>query len=125
KKDEAQKPQKAKKEPKENLVQFEDFQKMKLVTGRILEAQTVEGADKLYKLSVDIGKGEPRQVVAGLAEFFKPQELIGRDVVVLANLAPRKIRGVMSHGMILAVRQGKKMSLLKADPQSDPGNRVS
>ncbi|RQD66842.1 MAG: methionine--tRNA ligase [Desulfonatronovibrio sp. MSAO_Bac4] len=125
KKDKAQKPQKTKKEPKENLVQFEDFQKMKLVTGRIIEAQPVEDADKLYKLSVDIGKGEPRQVVAGLAEFFKPQDLTGRDVVVLANLAPRKIRGVMSHGMVLAVRQGKKMSLLKADPQSDPGKKVS
>lgn len=125
KKDEAQKTQKTKKEPKENLVQFEDFQKMKFVTGRIIEAQSVEGADKLYKLSVDIGKKEPRQVVAGLADFFKPQELIDRDVVVLTNLAPRKIRGVMSHGMVLAVRQGKKMSLLKADPQSDPGKKVS
>lgn len=106
-------------------VQFEDFQKLKMISARIITAQKVEDADKLYRLTVDIGEDTPRQIVAGLAEFFAEHELAGRDVVVLANLAPKKIRGVMSQGMVLAVRRGDKMSLLRADPSVEPGSRVS
>jgi methionyl-tRNA synthetase len=106
-------------------VSFEDFQKLELVTGKIVEAVKVEKADKLYKLSVEIGEDAPRQIVAGLAGFFTEQELTDRDVVVLANLAPKKIRGVTSRGMVLAVRQGEKMSLLKALPETGPGQKVS
>ena len=110
---------------KEPEIGFEDFQKLKIVTGKIIEVEKVDGADKLYKLSVEIGEDSPRQIVAGLAEFFAPREILGREVVVLSNLAPKKIRGVISRGMVLAVRQGDKMSLLRADPGAEPGSRVS
>ncbi|MFP4397677.1 MAG: methionine--tRNA ligase [Desulfonatronovibrio sp.] len=106
-------------------IQFEDFQKLKMVTGKIVQATRIEGADKLLKLRVEIGEDSPRQIVAGLADFFAASELEGREVVVLANLAPKKIRGVTSQGMVLAVRQGTQMSLLKADPGTKPGKRVS
>ncbi len=115
----------AEKKDKTPEIQFEDFQKLQMVTGKIIEAAKVEGADKLFRLRVEIGEDSPRQIVAGLAEFFAANELEGREVVVLANLAPKKIRGVMSQGMVLAVRQGRQMSLLKADPGTEPGNRVS
>ncbi|MFW5731397.1 MAG: methionine--tRNA ligase, partial [Desulfonatronovibrionaceae bacterium] len=106
-------------------VSFEDFQKLNLVTGRILTASPVKGADRLYRLEVDIGEEAPRQIVAGLAEFFSAQELENKEVVVLANLASKKIRGVKSQGMVLAVKKGGEMSLLRADPGAGPGCRVS
>jgi len=112
-------------EMEKDAVQFEDFQKFRMVTGRIIQAAEVHGADKLYKLTVEIGEESPRQIVAGLADFFTCAQLEGKEVVVLANLAPKKIRGVLSQGMVLAVPQGKKMSLLKADPGTKPGKRVS
>ena len=117
--------QEQRKKGKDPEVQFEDFQKLKMVTGKIIQAEKVEGADKLYKVEVEIGEESPRQIVAGLAGFFSIHELVGTQVVVLANLAPRKIRGVMSRGMVLAVRQGAGMSLLRADPGAEPGSRVS
>ncbi|MFW6005175.1 MAG: methionine--tRNA ligase [Desulfonatronovibrionaceae bacterium] len=106
-------------------VSFEDFQKLNLVTGRILTASPVKGADRLYRLEVDIGEEAPRQIVVGLAEFFSAQELENKEVVVLANLASKKIRGVKSQGMVLAVKKGGEMSLLRADPGAGPGCRVS
>ncbi|WP_028575197.1 methionine--tRNA ligase [Desulfonatronovibrio hydrogenovorans] len=110
---------------REPEVSFEDFQRLKLVTGRVVKADKVKGADKLYLLLVDIGEDRPRQIVAGLADFYSPQDLENRQVVVLANLAPKKIRGVKSRGMVLAVRHGREMALLKADPETLPGNKVS
>ncbi len=106
-------------------VEFGDFQKLDLVTGRVLEAQKVKGADRLLKLNVDIGEHSPRQIVAGLAEFFEPEDLKQREVVVLANLAPKKIRGVESHGMILAVREKETMALLSTSSKTSPGSQVS
>ena len=106
-------------------VEFEDFQKLDLVTGRVLEAEKVKGADRLLKLNVDIGEQSPRQIVAGLAEFFEPGDLKQREVVVLANLAPKKIRGVESHGMILAVSGKETMALLSTSSKTPPGSRVS
>ena len=79
---------------------FDDFMKMDLRTGVILEAEKMKKADKLLVLKVDLGF-ETRTVVSGIAKFFKPEEIIGKRVTVLANLAPRKLRGVESQGMIL------------------------
>ncbi len=110
---------------REELVSFEDFKKLNMVTGRVLQADKVQGADKLLKLEVDIGEKEPRSIVAGLARQFDPGDLHGREVVVLANLAPRKIRGVTSHGMVLAVSHGQDMVLLTTTEGTEPGSRVS
>ncbi|QLA15367.1 methionine--tRNA ligase [Desulfolutivibrio sulfoxidireducens] len=115
----------AKDAPAPAEVEFADFQKLDLRLGTVLSVAPVPGADRLYIVTVDLGEDSPRQVVAGLAEFFKPDELSGRQVVVVANLKPRKLRGVMSHGMILAVRTSGGMELLTASGAVVPGSRVS
>jgi methionyl-tRNA synthetase len=83
-------------------IAIEDFAKVEMRVGLVLEAEPVKGADKLLKLKVDIGEREPRTLVAGIAEAYKPEQLIGRKVVIVANLEPRKVRGVQSNGMIVA-----------------------
>jgi methionyl-tRNA synthetase len=84
-----------------NLIPFADFQKLDLRVARILAAEPIEGADRLLKLQVDIGT-EKRQVVAGIAEHYTPETLVGKQIVIVANLEPATIRNVESHGMILA-----------------------
>ena len=76
-------------------------------------------------VKVDLGEEEPRQVVAGLADSFTPEELVGRQVVVVANLKPRKIRKQISQGMILAVKQEDGMRLLTVSGEVEPGSKVS
>ncbi|GAO44945.1 methionine--tRNA ligase [Flavihumibacter petaseus] len=95
-------------DPVKEIIQFEDFAKIDLRTGRILEAEKVEKADKLLKLTIDLGF-ETRTIVSGIAKDFQPQDIIGKQVVVVVNLAPRKMRGIESNGMILMAQdeQGK------------------
>jgi methionyl-tRNA synthetase len=97
---------------------------MDLRTGRIIEVGPVEGAKKLYRVLVDIG-GEKRQVVAGIAEHYKMDELKGKTVVLVANLNAVKIRGVESNGMLLTVSDGKKLALLTSDRDIRAGGKVS
>lgn len=94
--------------PMKDPITFDEFSKMDIRVGTILEAQKVSGADKLLQLTVDTGL-DKRTVVSGIAEHYKPEEIIGQKVSILVNLAPRKIRGVESHGMILMAEdaQGK------------------
>lgn len=87
-------------EAQKPAIEFDDFTKIDLRTGTISAASKVEKADKLLKLEIDLGF-EQRTIVSGIAEFFKPEEIIGQEVVVVANLQPRKLRGIMSQGMIL------------------------
>ena len=75
---------------------------MDLRVGEVKSAERVKGADKLLHMLVDIGEAEPRSIVAGIAEAYTPEELIGRKVVIVANLQPRKLRGIESNGMIVA-----------------------
>ena len=91
----------APKEAKSNVITIEDFAKVEMKVGEVKAAEKVAGADKLLKIQVDIGD-EVRQVVAGIAEVYKPEELIGRKVIVVTNLQPRKLRGAESNGMIVA-----------------------
>ena len=86
--------------PSKREIVYDDFAKLDLRVGTILAAEKVEKADKLLKLSIDLGN-EQRTIVSGIAGHFKPEEIIGRQVVVVANLAPRKMRGIESNGMIL------------------------
>jgi len=125
-----EKPAKAKKEAPAKPgpapeVEFEDFAKLDLRVGVVRSAEPVPGADRLYAVTVDIGEEAPRPVVAGLAEYFKPEELVGRQVVLVANLKPRALRGAVSHGMILAVRHAGGMALLGPSAVVAPGDRVS
>jgi methionyl-tRNA synthetase len=103
---------------------FDDFKKTELKVGKILTAERVPGADKLLKLTVDVGEEEPRQVVAGIAQWYSPDELVGKQVVVVANLAPAKIRGVESRGMLLAADTEGRAVLLTPDADVAPGAEV-
>lgn len=83
-------------------IEIDDFVKVDLRVGQVKEAERVKGADKLLHLKVDIGEAEPRTIVAGIALAYQPEQLIGRKVAIVANLAPRKLRGITSQGMIVA-----------------------
>jgi methionyl-tRNA synthetase len=106
-------------------VDFADFQRLDLRLGTVVSVEPVPDADRLFLVAVDLGEMTPRQVVAGLAEFFQAADLMGRQVVVVANLKPRKLRGYVSHGMILAVRTDGGMQLLTASGPVPPGSKVS
>ena len=101
-------------------IQYEDFAKLDFRTGTITAAEAVPKADKLLKLTVDLGS-EQRTVVSGIAQFFKPEELPGQPVVVVANLAPRKLRGIESQGMIL-MAENDKGELAFVNPAKGWGN---
>ena len=105
-----------------NLVSFADFQRMDLRVARILSAEPIEGADRLLKLHVDLGT-EKRQLVAGIAEHYKPEALVGKQVIVVANLEPATIRGVESHGMILA-GSGDSIVLATLETEMPLGTQV-
>ncbi|MBI5519386.1 MAG: methionine--tRNA ligase [Desulfovibrio sp.] len=110
--------------PLENI-EFADFQKLDLRVGTVLEAAKHPDADKLLIVKVALGEAEPRQIVAGLADRFSPDELVGRQVVVVANLAPRKLRGVQSQGMILVAKDAEVTRLLTASGPVDDGGKVA
>src|SRR5207247_3256031 len=85
-----------------SLIEIADFAKVDLRVGQVLAAERIPKADKLLLLSIDIGEGKPRQILAGIAEYYEPEKLVGRKIVVVANLKPRKLRGYESQGMLLA-----------------------
>lgn len=92
--------------PADGKISIDDFMKVELRVGQVKAAEKVKGADKLLRLEVDIGT-EVRQLVAGIALAYKPEDLIGRKVVIVANLQPRKLRGLESNGMIVAASVGE------------------
>lgn len=111
-------------QPIKEAISFDDFAKMDLRVGTILEAARVPKADKLLQFRVDLGL-EVRTIVSGVAEHFAPEDLVGKQVVVLANLAPRKIRGVESAGMILyAENAAGKLIRVAPSPETDNGSVV-
>ena len=105
-------------------VTFEEFGKLDLRVAKVLTAEAVPKANKLLKLTVDVGEEQPRQVVAGIAEAFRPEELVGRSVIFLANLKPATIRGVTSQGMILAAGADAVLGLSAVDRDLPPGTKI-
>ncbi len=99
-------------ESKEEYIDFEDFTKVDLVVGKILEAKEHPNADKLLVFKVDIGEDEPRTIVSGIKKWYAPEDLLGKNVIVVRNLAPRKMRGIESQGMLLAADFDDDLSLL-------------
>ncbi|NMO21200.1 methionine--tRNA ligase [Pyxidicoccus fallax] len=98
-------------------IEYDDFAKVELKSGKVLAAEKVKNADKLLKLTVDLGEATgPRTIVSGIAAYFAPESLAGRNVVVVANLKPRKLKGIESRGMLLTAESEKGLSLL------DPGD---
>lgn len=104
-------------------ITFEDFEKLRIRIGLIVNADRIEGADKLLKLQIDFGDGK-RQIVSGIAEFYTPEKLIGKQFPFIVNLEPRIIRGVESQGMILAIDVKGKAVLLKPQKKVPPGSFV-
>lgn len=84
------------------MIDFEDFSKVELKVGTVLEAEEVEGSEKLIKMMVDLGEEESRQILAGVKQWYKSEDFIGKQVVVVVNLEPRTIMGLESQGMMLA-----------------------
>ncbi|MDD2935403.1 MAG: methionine--tRNA ligase subunit beta [Candidatus Pacebacteria bacterium] len=103
----------------ENLINIDDFAKLDIKIGEIKFAEKVEGSDRLLVFKVDLGEENERQIVSGVAGYFSdPQELVGRQVPVVANLEPRTIRGVESQGMILYVSDDEIFTTL------NPGQKI-
>ncbi|KZO00988.1 methionine--tRNA ligase [Bacillus badius] len=121
-----EKKEEPKEEPKAELadeIKIDDFMNIDLRSATVLAAEPVKKADKLLKLQLDLGF-EKRQVVSGIAEFYKPEELVGRKVVVVANLKPVKLRGELSQGMILAGKSDGVLSLVRVDESLPNGSRI-
>ena len=106
------------------MVNFEEFKKLELKVARVLEAERVEGSDKLLKLKVDLGEPEPRQILVGVGKVYSPEEMVGREIIVVANLEPRMLMGLESQGMLLAANDGGPV-LLKPDREISPGSVIS
>jgi len=104
----------------EGVITYDEFAKVQLRTAKIMGAEAIEGAVKLLKLNVLMGE-ERRQIVAGIALYYKPEELIGKTVVVVSNLAPIKLRGVESQGMLLAASKGERLRLVTVDGDLSSG----
>ncbi len=107
----------------DNLLDISEFTRAKLVVAEVLSAERVEGADKLLKLQISLGN-ETRQIVAGIAQFYTPEQMVGKRIVVVANLKPAEIRGVKSNGMLLAAKKGKKLCLVVPEGDLPPGATV-
>lgn len=106
--------QETKAAPEAGEITIDDFSKIKLRVAKVLAAEAVPKADKLLKLKVDLGD-EQRELVSGIARQYKPEELVGKNVIVVANLKPAKIRGVVSHGMILAASKEDELQVVTVD----------
>jgi methionyl-tRNA synthetase len=118
-------PQHTEKPEAKPAIVYDDFAKMDLRVGTIISAEKVEKADKLLKLGIDLGY-EQRTIVSGIAQHFKPEEIVGRRVVVVANLAPRKMRGIESNGMILMAEDAAGgLHFVHAGHEAGPGSGVS
>lgn len=111
----------------EEKISIDDFKKVEIKIGKILSAEFVEDADRLLRLTVDLGEEEPRQIVSGIRAYFEdPNNLVGKRVPFATNLEPRKIKGLESNGMIIAVsdKEGEGFSLLEVNDQISPGSRI-
>lgn len=105
-------------------ISIEQFAEIELRTARIKEASRVEGTDKLVRLLIDLGE-EERQIVAGIGRHYEPEALVGKTIVVVANLQPATIRGVESNGMLLAASTGDRLAVLTPDGgEFPPGAKV-
>ena len=105
-------------------IAYDDFAKLDLRVGLVVAARAVPKAKKLLELTVDLGEGRHRTILAGIAEAFAPDTLVNRRVLVVANLAPREMRGLTSEGMILAAGDDAILALATVDADAPPGTRV-
>lgn len=104
------------------IINFEDWTKIDLKVGQIMKVETIENADKLYKLSIDLGEEKQRTILSGLKEFYSADKLYKMKIIVISNLAPRKMRGVMSEGMLLAAVNSDESKCVLISPSADIEN---
>lgn len=109
------------------IINYDDFAKLDLRVASVLECRPHENADKLLVLQIELAGGERRQICAGLRAFYPPEQLIGKQIVVVANLAPRQMRGEISQGMLLAATDTAtgKVIVISPSEQAAPGSKVS
>ncbi len=107
-----------------NIIPFTDFAKVDLRVARILEVERVEGSDKLLRLQVSLGDEKRRQILAGIGKKYTPEELINREIIVVANLEPRSLMGFESQGMLLAAGDAAGPVLLRPDVEVPPGSEI-
>jgi methionyl-tRNA synthetase len=106
-----------------DLISYNDFAKLDLRIAKVVMAENIDGADKLLKLTLDVGELGERIVASGIKEWYQPKDLIGKTVVYLANLEPRTLRGIESHGMIIAAG-GDEAILLLPEKDCEPGTII-
>ncbi len=129
--EEKAKAQKAQQEAvKENVVKIpeigiDEFAKVQLKVGKVIECKKVENADKLLCSQIDVGEEAPRTIVSGIAKFYSPEEMVGKSVIVVTNLKPVKLRGILSQGMVLCA-EDKEGKLCLVAPSADmaPGSEI-
>lgn len=106
------------------MISIDDFKKLEIKIGTVVSAERIEGADKLLKLMIDLGNEEPVQILSGIAEFYEPDFLLGKQIPVIVNLEPRTMKGLVSNGMLLAADGNRKPVLLHPSEQVPPGSMV-
>lgn len=106
-------------------ISYEDFSKLDLRVAEILKVEKIEGADKLWKLTIDVGKLGERVICAGIKQNYSKDELIGKKIIIIANLAARKMKGILSEGMLLAATEDDKIVLLTTDSDIASGSKIS
>ncbi len=106
------------------MINFDDFKKVELRVGKVIEAERVEKSEKLLRLVIDIGE-EKRQILSGIAEFYEPQEMLGKNIVVVVNLESRSMMGFESQGMVLAAGADNRPILLTTEDDIEPGSLIT
>jgi methionyl-tRNA synthetase len=106
-------------------ISIDDFAKVELLTARVKTAELHPDADRLLILKLDDGSELGRSICAGIRQWWQPEDLVGKDVIIVSNLKPRKVRGVLSEGMLLAVQDGDDVVPLSVMKPVRPGNRIS
>ena len=105
-------------------IAFDDFQKVEMTVVKVLTCEKVKKSEKLLKFTLDDGTGTPRQILSGIARYYQPEELLGKTLVAVTNLAPRKMMGQLSCGMLLSAERGDKLHLVMLDDAIAPGSRL-
>ncbi|HPG98696.1 MAG TPA: methionine--tRNA ligase subunit beta, partial [Thermotogota bacterium] len=114
-------------EKPENLliIDYDQFRTVQMKVGLVLEAKKVEKSRKLMRLSVELGEPKPRQIIAGIAQYYEAEALVGKRIIVVTNLEPAKLMGMESFGMLLAAKDGVNLRLLTVDGEIQPGAAIS
>ena len=107
------------------MINYDDFTKIELRVATVTAAERVEGSEKLLKLQLDVGEFGPRQIVAGIGKVYQPEELVNTQIIIVANLEPRSLMGIESHGMLLAAGGQEGASLLRPERPVPPGSKIN